>query len=166
MTDSPRYRAGRSHLYSTSIVTQQQPFVNSRRVHPADHVCDISCGIIPDDCPACWPVPVAPTLPPRPRPDHLVEMLGRGLSRLLREPVEDMWAMVSDRPLPGVLYDVRSRPADDVMLGLTRMILEGPLREILKDIVRETLIEELPGALVALDLLPDTTELDHQGGAD
>ena len=86
---------------------------------------------------------------------------------MLRESVEDVFAeLFPGRPLPAILEDVRRRPADGVILGLARKIIEGPLRETLKDIVRETIIEELPGALIALGLLPDTNEFDHEGGAD
>ena len=131
-------------------------------------MCDLEvCGIHYGDCPYCWIVPTIPIPPPRREPDHIIDTVGLALSRLLRESVEDIWAsLCPGRPLLAMLYDVRRRPADGVILDLLRKLVQGPLREIVKDIVRETMIEELPGALVALDLLPDTTEFDTEGGAD
>lgn len=142
------------------------PFVNPRRVSPADHTCDpLVCGIHFGDCPDCWDVVDIPTPTRGAAPDHILDTLAARASDWLRESVEDVHASL--RPgeaLPDMLADVRHRSAGKVLLGLVRRLLEGPARETLKENVRETMSEELPGVLAALGLLHDDAAIGTDRG--
>jgi hypothetical protein len=145
-----------------------QPSVNSRKASPGAHACDdLSCGIFPGDCPVCWTNQVVPVAQPDCRPDHILDTLAADISRRLWDPVGDVWGdLFPGRPLPEMLRDVRRRPADRVLLGLLRRLLDSQREEAVGDIARRVLVDVLPDALQGMGLLPDDDDCTpDEGGA-